>query len=222
MATPFAFRMRACAAAHFAFEEFLTINFPDAMAILQSEYTGGAEGRAYPVTIHGEIRGEAESIEEAERRLSGLIGETLAPPALAGNAAIADPLAVASYGTDLSEPQPFTGYRTPEPSEFFPPGDRRFDLQSTGASVAAIGAYPETELLRRAAEAYRHALGYFPSNLDRSSHLSAPLLRAGRVRAPSRSARPPRLVCSPASPGARRLDPGGRLTPCRRAAATPT
>jgi hypothetical protein len=161
MAAPFAFRMRAYSAAHFDFDESLMINWPDAQAVLQSEYTGGVEGQAYAVTIHAEIRGEAESIEKAERWLSGLIGETLAPLALAVNAAIADPLAVATYGTDLSEPQPFIGYRTPEPSKFFPPGNRRFDLQSTGALVAAIGAHPETELLRRAVEAYRHALGYF-------------------------------------------------------------
>ena len=39
MPEPFAFRARAYSAAHFEFEEVLTVNWPDAEAKLQSEYT---------------------------------------------------------------------------------------------------------------------------------------------------------------------------------------
>jgi hypothetical protein len=153
--------MRAYSAVNFDWDDSLTISWPNAVGILQSEYTGGEHGNAYPVTIHAEIRGEAESLEDAEPWLASLIGETLAPLSLAGNAAIADPLAVATYGVDLSRPQPFRGYRTPEPEEFFPPGGRRFDVAATHDLLAAVGSHPETEILRRAVEAYRHALGYW-------------------------------------------------------------
>src|SRR2546423_179955 len=99
----FAFRMRAYAAAHFEWDELLTVTWPDAEAKFQSEYTGGDDGLAYPVTIHGEIRGTDESIEQAEPRLSRMIGNTLSVIALAANAALGDPLAVATYGLDLTE-----------------------------------------------------------------------------------------------------------------------
>ncbi len=157
----FAFRIRAYAAAHFEWDDHLTVTWPNAVCVLQSEYTGGDHGRAYPVTIHGEIRGEDESLEDAQRRLSGLIGETLPTLALASNAAIATPLAVAAYGVDLTRPQPFLGYRTPDSRTWFPPGKRRIDLHATEALMGAVGNHPETELLRRAIEAYRHALGHW-------------------------------------------------------------
>ncbi len=120
MAAMFAFRMRAHSAAHFEWDDVLTVTWPDAEAKLQSKYTGGGDGRAYPVTIHGEIRGPGESLAEAEPRLAQAIGNTLPLIALASNAAVADPLAVAAHGLDLTEPQPFVGYRTPSASEWFP------------------------------------------------------------------------------------------------------
>src|SRR5687768_16638468 len=106
MANLFAFRMRAYAAAHFEWDELLTVTWPDAEAKLQSEYTGGEDGRAYAVTIHGEIRGPGASIEEAEPRLANSIGNTLPIIAVGANAAVADPLAIATHGIDLREPQP--------------------------------------------------------------------------------------------------------------------
>ena len=48
--------MRAYAAAHLDYDDVLHIAWPDAEAIIQSEYTGGDDGRAYAVTLHGEIR----------------------------------------------------------------------------------------------------------------------------------------------------------------------
>jgi hypothetical protein len=89
---PFLFRMRAHAAAHFAWDDILTVTWPDAEAKLQSEYTGGKSGRAYPVTIHGEIRGGGQSLEEVEPRYASALGNTLAIIAVAANAAIGDPL----------------------------------------------------------------------------------------------------------------------------------
>ena len=88
--------MRAYAAAHFEWDDILTLTWPDAVAMLQSEYTGGHDGRAYPVTIHGEIRGNGDSLEEAEPRLASAIGNTLPIIAVASNAAIASPLAIAA------------------------------------------------------------------------------------------------------------------------------
>jgi hypothetical protein len=103
---PFAFRMRAYAGAHFEFEDVLHVTWLDAEAWLQSEYTGGQEGHAYAVTIHGEIRAEAVSIEEAEPRLANMIGNTLPLIALASNAAVDDPLAVATYGLESATRSP--------------------------------------------------------------------------------------------------------------------
>jgi hypothetical protein len=153
--------MRAYSAAHFEFDDVLTLTWPDAEAKLQSEYTGGDDGRAYPVTIHGEIRGNASSLEEAQTRLSGAIGNTLPLVALASNAAIADPLAVAVYGLELSTPQPFMGYRTPSPADWFPPGKRRIDAEATLALMSAVGQHPQSDLLHRAIESYRRALGHW-------------------------------------------------------------
>jgi hypothetical protein len=113
------------------------------------------------VTIHGEIRGAAESLGEAEARLRGTVGNVFPVLALAGNAAMSDPLAVASYGLDLSEPQPFIGYETPQANEWFPPGGRRFDADATLALLVAVGQHPQTDLLHRAIELYRRALGHW-------------------------------------------------------------
>jgi hypothetical protein len=93
--------MRAYAAAHFDFDDALQIAWPDADAILQSEYTGGDDGRAYAVTLHGEIRGPGDSLAEAEPRLSGALAAAFPLIAVAANAAIADPLPIASHGLDL-------------------------------------------------------------------------------------------------------------------------
>ena len=138
-----------------------TDSLPDAQAALQSEYTGGDDGRAYPVTIHGEIRAESTSAEGVEPRLASTLGQTLPVLALSGNAAVADPLAVAFYGLDLAEPQPFIGYGTPRAHEWFPPGARRFDQDSTAALMRAVGQHPQYPLLIRAIEAYRRALGHW-------------------------------------------------------------
>jgi hypothetical protein len=161
VSTLFTFRMRAYAAAHFAWDEVLTVTWADAEAKLQSEYTGGDDGRAYPVTIHGEVRSPGESIEEAEPRLAGSISNTLSLIALAANAAVADPLPVATHGIDLSEPQPLIYYYTPPASAWFPPGKRLIDLDATAALMAAVGHHPEGSLLHRAMESYRRALGYW-------------------------------------------------------------
>jgi hypothetical protein len=133
----------------------------DAAAAFVSEYTGGEDGRAYPVTIHGEIRGAGESLGAAEQRLGTAIRNVFPVLALAANVAIADPLAIASYGLDLSRPQPFTGYETPQAHEWFPPGARRFDVEATLALATAVGQHPQTDLLHRAIETYRRALGHW-------------------------------------------------------------
>jgi hypothetical protein len=157
----FTFQMRVYAMAHFRFNDHLTVTWPDAKAILLSEYTGGEDGRTYPVTIFGEIRGEYPSIEEAEARLANSIGNTLPILSLAANAGIADPLPVAIYGIDLAEPQPFLGYSTPRATEWFPPGGRRIDVDATYALMAAVGQHPQTDLLHRAIESYRRAVGHW-------------------------------------------------------------
>lgn len=158
MAGAFAFRMRAYAAAHFEWGDVLAVTWPDAEAKLQSEYTGGEDGRAYPVTIHGEIRGPGESLAEVEPRFGPMIGNTLPLIALAANAAVADPLAVATHGLDLTEPQPIIAYRTPSAREWFPPGKRRIDVDATHALMTAVGNHPQMPLLLRAIESYRRAL----------------------------------------------------------------
>jgi hypothetical protein len=158
VADPFTFRMRAYAAAHLDYGDVLTVTWNDAVAKLQSEYTGGDDGRAYAVTIHGEIRGLADSIEDAERRFSTMIGNSLPVIAAAANAAVADPLAIATHGLDITQPQAFIAYRTPHATEWFPPGKRRIDSEATHAFMAAVGNHPQFELLLRAIESYRRAL----------------------------------------------------------------
>jgi hypothetical protein len=157
----YAVRVRAYAAAHFDFDEHLVVRWPDATAFFVSEYTGGEDGRAYPVTIHGEIRGAGESFAEAEQRLGASVRNVFSILAVASNAAMRDPLAVASYGLDLSRPQPFTGYETPRADEWFPPGARRFDVEATLALMTAVGHHPQTDLLHRAIESYRRAVGHW-------------------------------------------------------------
>ena len=139
MASPFVFKMRAYAAAHFEFDQHIEVNWPDARAYLQSEYTGGSSGRAYAVTLYGEIFGEATSLEAAQLHLSALIGNALPVIALAANAAIDNPLAVAVFGLDLTEPQELIWYSTPHASEFFPPGLRKIDPKATLDLMTAIG-----------------------------------------------------------------------------------
>ena len=157
----YAVRVRSYAAAHFDFDNHLPVTWPDAEALFVSEYTGGDDGRSYPVTIHGEIRGPCESFSEAERRLGTLVRNVFPLLALAANAAVADPLAVASYGLDLSRDQPFIAYETPQAHEWFPPGARRFDLDATFSLLAAVGQHPQSALLQRAIESYRRALGHW-------------------------------------------------------------
>jgi hypothetical protein len=130
--------MRAYAAAHFAFSDVLTLTWPDAQVWLQSEYTGGRDGRAYAVTIHGEICGLADSIDDAQRRLSAVLTGILQAVALVGNAAVATPLMISAHGMDLSHPQPFLGYRTPDGPEWFPPGNRRIDTAPVLAVIMAL------------------------------------------------------------------------------------
>jgi len=161
MPSTFSFSMRAYAAAHFGWEDVLTVTWSDAEAKIRSEYTGGVDGRAYPVTIHGEIRGPGESLEEAQPRLARAIGNTLPMIALSANAAVADPFAIATYGLDITEAQPFIGYRTPGADEWFPPGKRAIDLDGTLALMEAMGRLAQAELLHRAVEAYRRALSYW-------------------------------------------------------------
>jgi hypothetical protein len=159
MASPFAFRMRAYAAAHFPIEDQLVITWPDAVAILQSEYTGGSTGRAYPVTLFGEIRGDACSLDEAQVRLSSAIGNALPIVALAANAAIDDPMAIGAFGLDTANlPQEFMWYATPRATDFFPPGIRKIHADATLALMTAIGTHSQSDLLQRAAESYRRAL----------------------------------------------------------------
>lgn len=159
MPETFTFQMRAYAAAHFAWDDLLRINFPETVCLLQSEYTGGDEGKAYPVTIFGEIRGDFEGLEEAQRRLSNLIGGDLLPViSLGTNAAVQTPMAVACFGVDLSEPQPFLGYRTPPAESFFPPGKRRIKIKPLVALMEAVGTRESPATLRRANESFRQAL----------------------------------------------------------------
>lgn len=155
----FVFRMRAYAAAHFDFDEVLSVSWHDgAVGVLQSEYTGGEHGDAYPVTLHGEIRGPGESLAQAEPRLASAIGNTLPIIALAANASVANPLPLAAHGLDLTTPQPYTAYQTPRPDEWFPPGGRRINRDATLALCHAVGNHPQTALLHRAVETYRRAL----------------------------------------------------------------
>ncbi len=139
----------------------MVIRWVDATAMLQSEYTGGADGRAYAVTIHGEIRGEGSSLDEAQPRLGRAIASTFPLIALAANAAIAPPLPIAAHGLDLASPQRFVGYQTPGPNEWFPPGARKIDVPATTALATKVVNHPESALLQRAIETYRRALSHW-------------------------------------------------------------
>jgi hypothetical protein len=155
--------MRAYAAAHVGYSETLGVRFSDlaATAFLQSEYTGGEDGRAYPVTIHGEIRGEADTIERAEPLLASAIGGVLPIIALAANAAVADPLAIATYGLPLDSPKPFIAYSTPAAHTWFPPGKRRIPREATAALMDAVDGLTHKGILLRAIESYRRALSHW-------------------------------------------------------------
>jgi hypothetical protein len=166
MASPFLFKMRAYAAAHLDLEQHIEITWPDAKAYLQSEYTGGSSGRAYAVTLYAEILGEAACLEDAQLRLSALIGNALPIVALAANAAIDNPRAVGVFGLNLIEPQEFMWYAGPQASDFFPPGLRKIHPDATLDLMTAIGHHAQTDLLQRAAECYRNALSnWFPEHL---------------------------------------------------------
>jgi hypothetical protein len=153
--------MRAYAAAHFPWDEFIGVRWSDANAAFQSEYTGGASAHAYPVTIHGEIRGGGQSIDEAQVRLGSAMASVFPMMAVAANAAVADPFPIVAYGTDLTDIQPFLGYRNAKASEWFPPGLRLMDRDATLAFAMALLQLPSNGLLRRAIEFYARALGYW-------------------------------------------------------------
>lgn len=158
--------MRTYAAAHFDFDQHIEVSWPDARAYLQSEYTGGASGRAYAVTLYAEIFGEATSLDAAQRHLAASIGNVLPVVALAANAAVDNPLAVAVFGLDLTEPQELIWYSTPHASDFFPPGLRKIDPQATLDLMTAVGHHPQNDLLHRSTESYRNALSnWFPERL---------------------------------------------------------
>jgi hypothetical protein len=116
---------------HFELADILTLHWGDAVGKLQSEYTGGDDGLAYPVTLHGKIRGEGINLEEAQQRLGDVLSNFFPLLAVAANAAIATPLAVAAHGLDLPEPQPFIAYANPLPHEWFPPGMRKIAISDT-------------------------------------------------------------------------------------------
>lgn len=160
MQDTFTFQTRAYAAAHFEWEELLQVNFPDGCrCLLQSEYTGGREGRGYPVTIFGEIRGEFPELEVAQSRLANLINGDLLPViSVATNAAVALPMPVACFGVDLADPQAFLGYRTLPAESFFPPGKRRIQVEPLVELMKAVGSREDSAALRRANESFRHAL----------------------------------------------------------------
>ena len=163
---PFAVRARCQAAAHFQWDDVLRLNFPEGPANYQSEYTGGEDGRSYAVTIHGEIRGEGATLQEVEVRLAERLRAPLPVLAVASNAAMGEMLLVASHGLDLSQPQPFLGYWTPGPDEWFPAGERRIDLDAARKLLLAATSHSHAELLLRAYEAYRRALSHwFPEEL---------------------------------------------------------
>lgn len=159
MRSPFAVRVRAYAAAHFELDQQLVVRWPDATAILQTEYAGGSTGRAYPVTLFGEIRGDAESLDDAQNRLGGSLGNVLPLVALAANAAVADPSPIGAFGLDMSHgPQEFMWYAVPHARTFFPPGVRKINGDATLALMTAIGTHPQSGILQRATECYRRAL----------------------------------------------------------------
>jgi hypothetical protein len=151
--------MRVYAAAHFARDDHLQMTWIDAQGILQSEYTGGESGMAYPVTMFGEVRGQAQSLDDAQNRLGGALGNVLPLVALASNAAIADPLPIAAFGLNVEDgPQELMWYAVPHANTYFPPGVRTINTQATLALLTAIGNHPQTVMLHRVVECYRRAL----------------------------------------------------------------
>lgn len=161
MATMFMVRMRAYSAAQFDYADFVRLAWSDAEALLLSEYTGGPEGHSYGVTIHGAIRGPGDSMDEAQRRMSQALGDTFPSIALSSNGAVATPLMVAAHGLDLTDAQPFIGYRTPEAWDWFPPGKRRIDGEATHALISSLITNQGSQLLRQAIEFYSQALGHW-------------------------------------------------------------
>ena len=79
-------------------------------------------GAPMPSPSTARSAGWPNSIDDAQRRLSAVLAGILQAVALAGNAAVASPLMISAHGMDLSHPQPFLGYRTPDGPEWFPPG----------------------------------------------------------------------------------------------------
>lgn len=161
MPQPFLVRLRAYSAIHLAHEDRLWITWPDAKAVLQSEYTGGKSGRAYPVTLHGEIRGSVADLDAAQERLGGSLNHVFPIVALAGNAAIDNPLMITAHGLDLSDPAPFIWYHTPGAAHWFPPGRRTIDPELVHSLMVAVARHPETETLYQAIASYREALGHW-------------------------------------------------------------
>jgi hypothetical protein len=153
--------VRAYSAAHFEYSESITLPWADATAKLQSEYTGGTDGRAYAVTIHCEIHGVADSLDDAQRRLTPVLGNTLSVVALAANASVADPLVLAVHGLDLTEPQPFLGHQTPQGWDWFPTGRRLINAEATHALIASLILNQDSGLLRQAIESYRQSLAHW-------------------------------------------------------------
>jgi hypothetical protein len=160
---PFAFRVRAYAAAHFEIDDHVELRWPGVGGIVQSEYSGGEDGRAYAVTLHAEVRGLAESIDQAQEQFGALVAGVFPLISVAANAAIADPIPVAAYGLDLTTPQPYVAYQTPPATAWFPPGTRRIAKESTIAYTQAVATHAQTAELHRANESYRRAIGHlFP------------------------------------------------------------
>lgn len=165
----FAVRLRAYSAVRLKFDDVLDVSWVarDATAKFQSEYTGGDDGRAYAVTLHGEIRGQATDLDDAQAGLAGQMATALTIVAVAGNGAIAPPQLISAHGLDIAAGrQPFIYYGTPHATEWFPPGSRAIDLESTRAFSAAVGHHPQHLLLHQAMEAYRQALRHwYPEEL---------------------------------------------------------
>ncbi|MGI8496617.1 MAG: hypothetical protein ACR2OG_03410 [Gemmatimonadaceae bacterium] len=80
---------------------------------------------------------------------------------MAGNAAVAAPLMITAHGLDVSERMPFIWYRTPSAREWFPPGRRTITAALVLDLMHAVGNHPQSDLLHRAIEAFRQALGHW-------------------------------------------------------------
>ena len=160
---PFAVRVRAYAAAHFEIYDHVELRWPGVGGIVQSEYSGGEDGAAYAVTLHAEVRGLAESIDQAQEQFGNLVAGVFPLISVAANAAVADPVPVAAYGLDLTTPQPYITYQTPPATAWFPPGIRRIAKEPMIAYTQAVASHAQTTELHRASESYRRAIGHlFP------------------------------------------------------------